>query len=237
MRALAVVAAAAVAAALMAGAWLAWEAHGLPRTDEIRRQLFTRHAPRGQGTWMPLWAIAPSLRTAVVAWEDPPFYFHAGLNYTEIGRAVVINLRAGRYERGASTITQQVAKNLFLSPEKTLRRKLREAVLARRLEHALSKDEILTIYLNVAEWGDGIVGAEAASRRYFGKSAADLDWSQAALLAGILPNPREWNPCRNPARARRERHAVLTELLATRQLQPGEFRAADAVPIGRCTDE
>lgn len=220
--------------ALLAGGWLAWEARSLPRADEIRGQLLAHRAPLGQGTWLPLWAIASTVQTAVVAWEDPAFFFHSGLNYPEIARAIVINVRAGRYERGASTITQQVVKNLLLSPEKTLRRKLREAILARRLERALTKDEILAIYLNVAEWGDGIVGVEAASRRYFGKSAADLDWAQAALLAGILPNPRKWNPCVNPARAQKARHAVLTELLATRQLPPEDFRAADTAPVSRC---
>jgi membrane peptidoglycan carboxypeptidase len=234
LRRRAAAAALAAVAALSAAAWLAWQTRGLPPADQLRGQLFEHRAPLGRGTWLPLWAIAPTLQTAVVAWEDPSFFFHSGLDYPEIARAVAINLRAGRYARGASTITQQVAKNLFVGPEKTLRRKVREAILARRLEQALTKDEILTVYLNVAEWGDGIVGAEAASRRYFGKSATALDWHEAALLAGILPNPRAWNPCSNPARARLERHAVLVELLATRLLQPAEFAAADAAPIGRC---
>lgn len=227
-------AAAASTAVLLLAGGLAWEASQLPAADELRGQLFERWRSLGHGTWLPLWAIDPHVRVAVVAWEDPSFYFHSGLDYPEIGRAVAINLRAGRYKRGASTITQQVVKNLFLSPDKRLRRKIREAILARRLERALTKDEILTVYLNVAEWGDGIVGVEAASRRYFGKAADELDWSEAALLAGILPNPRRWNPCRDAARARLARHAVLVELRATRQLQPEEFRLADAAPISRC---
>jgi membrane peptidoglycan carboxypeptidase len=185
---------------------------------------------------VPLWAISTNLQTAVVLWEDPAFYHHSGLDYSEIVRATLINLRAGSYRRGASTITQQVAKNLFLGPEKTLHRKVREAILARRLERALTKDDILTLYLNVAEWGDGIVGAEVASRRYFGKSAADLDWAEAALLAGILPNPREWNPCKDPARAVQARHAVLTKLLSTQSIRQQEFRIADAAPRGGCHD-
>ena len=224
------VAAAAIFAALLAIGWVAWEANRLPSSDEVRSQLFAHRALQGQGTWMPLWAMAPTLQTAVVAWEDPPFFAHSGLNYREIGRATVINLREGRYARGASTITQQVAKNLFVGPEKNLRRKLREAILARRIERALTKDEILTVYLNIAEWGDGIVGAEAASWRYFGKPAADLDWAEAALLAGILPNPREWNPCDDPARALQQRHAVLTELLAAGLIGADDFRTADAAP-------
>jgi penicillin-binding protein 1A len=129
-----------------------------------------------------------------------------------------------------------VAKNVFLGPEKTIRRKAREMILARRMERALSKDEILTLYLNIAEWGDGIVGAEAASRRYFGKPASDLNWAEAALLAGILPNPRAWNPCKNPARAKEARRAVLTKLFSIESITQQEFDAADAAPSSGCND-
>ena len=229
-----VAAAVALGTVLCAVGWVAREATSLPRTDQIRSQLFAHRSPLGHGTWMPLWAMSHSLQTAVVAWEDPPFFGHQGLNYREIARAAVINLRAGRYERGASTITQQVAKNLFVGPEKSLRRKVREAIVARRIERALTKDEILTVYLNIAEWGDGIVGAEAAAWRYFGKPASDLDWSEAALLAGILPNPRGWNPCADPARALRQRHAVLVELHAAGLIAADEFRSADAAVAAAC---
>lgn len=222
-------------AACAFGGWVAWEARDLPRADQLRSLLFSSRAPSGRGTWMPLWAIAPQLQTAVVAWEDPRFYHHDGINYREIARDAVSNLRAGRYARGGSTITQQVVKNLFVGPERTLRRKLREAILARRLERALSKDEILTVYLNVAEWGDGIVGAEAASLRYFGKPAARLDWAEAALLAGILPSPRSWNPCRDPERARTARQAVLAKLLEYGELRPAEYAAAAATAVPPCT--
>jgi membrane peptidoglycan carboxypeptidase len=215
-------------------AWLAWEARDLPGADEIRSRLFARHGPAERGPWLPLWAISPHLQTAVVAWEDPAFYHHAGLDYSEIVRAAWADLKAGSYRRGASTITQQVAKNLFLTPEKTLRRKIREVILARRLERQLSKEEILTLYLNMAEWGDGIYGAEAASRRYFGKAAAHLNWPEAALLAGILPNPREWNPCRNPVRARLARHAVLVKLFEMESLSRQSFAAAEAAPLPAC---
>lgn len=230
---LAVVAASAV---VLTAGWLAWESWSLPGTEEIRDKLFTQRAPLGQGTWVPLWAISPKLQSAVVLWEDPAFYHHSGLDYPEIARAVWTDLRTASYRRGASTITQQVAKNIFLGPEKTLRRKVREAILAGRLERALSKDEILTVYLNIAEWGDGIVGAEAASRRYFDKSVSDLNWTEAALLAGILPNPREWNPCKDPAHAVQERHAVLTKLLNTQSLTQQEFEAADSAPSTGCHD-
>jgi membrane peptidoglycan carboxypeptidase len=222
--------------ALIAAGWLAWEASDLPDTDEIRDQLFLRQNPKGQGTWVPLWAISSQLQTAVVIWEDPAFFHHSGLDYAEIARAAWIDLRSASYRRGASTITQQVAKNIFLGPEKTLRRKVREAILAGRIERALSKEEILTVYLNIAEWGDGIVGAEAASQRYFGKPASDLNWAEAAMLAGILPSPRDWNPCRDPERAVQARHAVLTKLVSIDALSLQEFEVANAAPSGGCHD-
>jgi membrane peptidoglycan carboxypeptidase len=137
------------------------------------------------------------------------------------------NLREGRYARGASTITQQVVRNRLLGLEKTLRRKVRELILARRLERVMTKDQILTVYLDVAEWGDGIAGTEAASRRYVGKSAARLDWPEAALLAGILPSPRTRNPCVNATGAREARHSVLAKLLEYGHLTQDEFRRAD----------
>jgi penicillin-binding protein 1A len=221
---------------LLLGSWLAWEAHDLPRADQIRGQLFTQRALLGESTWVPLWAISAQLQTAVVVWEDPTFFYHGGLSYPEIARAAWINLRAESYRRGASTITQQVAKNTFLGPEKTLRRKIREVILAGRIERALSKDEILTVYLNIAEWGDGIAGAEAASRRYFDKSASELNWSEAALLAGILPNPRQRNPCKDPGRAIQSRHAVLTKLRESEAITQHEFDLADSAPHPGCSE-
>lgn len=219
---------------VLAAAWLAYVAWELPSTDEIRARLFVDQAPKGQGTWLPLWSISPNLQTAVVTWEDPAFFHHFGLDYPEIARAAWMDLRSGTYRRGASTITQQVAKNLFLTSQKTMGRKVREAILAGRLERALTKDEILMLYLNIAEWGDGIVGAEAASRRYFDKPASDLNWAEASMLAGILPNPREWNPCKAPERAVQVRHTVLTKLLSIESISKQEFDAADSAPGGGC---
>jgi len=218
---------------LLAGVVL-WESRDLPGAGEIRSQLWSRYHPNGQATWMPLWAISPRLQTAVVTWEDPRFYFHRGFDYPEIWRAFLEDLRVGAYRRGGSTIPQQVAKNLFLSPERTLRRKLREAILTWRLERALSKDEILEIYLNIAEWGDGIVGAEAASRAYFGKSAEELTWPEAALLAAILPNPHRFNPFRAPQEAKRRRQLALMALVQNEDMTLEEFRQAIAAPC--CTN-
>ncbi len=220
--------AAVLSGALVALAW--WETRDLPRTADLRGHLWDRFNPKGKPTWVPLWAISPKLQAAVITWEDPGFYFHHGLNYDEILRALVADLHAGAYRRGGSTITQQVAKNLFLSSEKSLRRKFREAVLARRLERALTKEEILQIYLNVADWGDGVTGAEAASRFYFAKSAEDLSWAEAAMLASIMPNPHHYNPIEFPEGVLRRRQAVLTKLLESGEMKPEEFRQAMGTP-------
>ena len=210
-----------------------WESRDLPTVGEIRRQLWSRYHPHGQATWMPLWAISPRLQTAVVIWEDPRFYFHHGFDYPEIGRAILKDIGARSYQTGGSTITQQVAKNLFLSPEKSLRRKLREAILARRLEQALSKDEIMEVYLNIADWGDNVVGAEAAARAYFAKSAEELTWGEAAMLAGILANPHRFGPIHAPQEALRQRQRVLMALALEEHITPDEFRQAIAEPC--CT--
>lgn len=219
------------ALALVVGSLLAWEVRQLPSVDELPRRLAARYAAAPHTAWVPLWAISPRLQTAVVVWEDPTFYHHSGVSLGGIRRAVVENVRTGAYTRGGSTLTQQVAKNLFLTKEKTWRRKFDETILAWRLEQRLSKNQILEIYLNIAEWSGGTVGAEAASRLYFGKPAADLSWAEAALLAGILPNPHRNNPLVDPASALRLRHRVLEKLLEEGALTPQEFDQAEASPL------
>ena len=119
------------------------------------------------------------------------------------------NLEAGEFRRGGSTITQQLAKNLYLSPERSLLRKAREALITRSLEHELTKPRILELYLNVAEWGHGIFGAEAAARHHFGKSAAELSIEEAALLAAILPSPRRYDPMRVTKYLRNRQQHIL----------------------------
>lgn len=223
-----------VALAILAFAfwiWVAWECRDLPSESELRGQIFARYHPQARTTWVPIWAISLKLQTAVVAWEDPRFYFHHGFDYEEIGRALLVDLRARSYSHGGSTITQQVAKNLFLSPERTLRRKLREAVLARRLERVLAKNEVLEIYLNIADWGDGITGAEAAARFYFDKSAESLDWGEGAMLTAILCNPHRFNPRKNPEQVLRLRQAVLQRLREGGELGEESFRQAAAEPL------
>jgi monofunctional biosynthetic peptidoglycan transglycosylase len=144
--------------------------------------------------WVGYERIAPELKRAVLVGEDIGFFGHHGFETTEIRRALEEAWQEKSFPRGASTITQQTAKNLWLSPSANPFRKLREALLTRELEKKLSKRRILEIYLNIAEFGPGVYGAEAASRRYFGKPAAALDAEESARLAAGLPRPSRWHP-------------------------------------------
>jgi len=144
--------------------------------------------------WTPMDRMSPYLAHAVVIAEDDNFYRHHGVDWRSARSALSYDWRKGRLARGGSTITQQLARNLFLSPTRTPLRKLREALIAWRLEWSLSKDRILELYLNVVEWGPGIYGAQAASQIYFGKYASDLTPEEAASLASALPSPWKLNP-------------------------------------------
>jgi monofunctional biosynthetic peptidoglycan transglycosylase len=154
------------------------------------------HKLRHVHRWVPYARISKNLQRAVLVAEDSRFFEHEGVDLEELRKSIEINIERGGAIRGASTITQQLAKNLYLSPSKDPLRKLRELIITRRMEAALSKARILEIYLNVIEWGDGIWGAEAAARTYFGVSASSLGREQAALLAGAIINPRVLNPAR-----------------------------------------
>jgi monofunctional biosynthetic peptidoglycan transglycosylase len=169
---------------------------------------------RHEHRWVPYSRISPQLKRAVIVAEDTAFWRHEGIDLEQIRESMEINLEQGRALRGASTITQQLAKNLYLSPSRNPIRKLRELIIARRLEAQLDKARILEIYLNVIEWGDGIWGAEAAARRYFGVSAARLSGPQAALLAGAIINPRVYNPARPNSRLLRRQRIVLRRMYA-----------------------
>ena len=150
---------------------------------------------RIQQKWVPLSRISPYLMKAVLVAEDDKFWSHEGFDYEAIQKAIEKDIKAKKFKLGGSTISQQLAKNLYLSPSKNPIRKIREAIITWRMERALTKKRILELYLNVAEWGDkGIFGIEAASRHYFGKTASELSAEEAARLASILPNPRKYNP-------------------------------------------
>lgn len=147
--------------------------------------------------WVPYERISPNLKRAIIAAEDAKFVDHEGFDWDGIEAAFEKNLKQGRIVAGGSTISQQLAKNLFLSGKKTPWRKLEEAAITVMLEAAMDKRRIFEIYLNVIEWGDGVFGAEAASRHYFRTSAARLSSSQAARLAAMVPNPRYYDAHRN----------------------------------------
>jgi monofunctional glycosyltransferase len=197
-------------AALVAIAlWAAWEAvtwpdvarlaREQPKTtafiDEYRaRQRVLGTPARVAWKWTPYAAISPDIKRAVLVAEDINFFSHRGFELAELQNALEEALRDRELPRGASTISQQLAKNLWLSPSRNPWRKAKEAMLTWQMERALSKRRILECYLNVVEFGPGVYGVEAASRRYFGKPAADVNADEAAQLAASLPRPRAWHP-------------------------------------------
>jgi monofunctional biosynthetic peptidoglycan transglycosylase len=164
--------------------------------------------PRRQQHWVLLNAISPHLKNAVLIAEDAAFFQHEGLDYNEIREAIKVNYEKLEFARGASTITQQLAKNLYLSPSRNPLRKLEEIALTLALERTLSKKRIFELYLNVIEWGDGIYGAEAAARAYFGKACTDLVDLEAAALAAVIINPRRYSPIQ-PNKRIRNRIALI----------------------------
>jgi monofunctional biosynthetic peptidoglycan transglycosylase len=179
------------------------------RIDEARaegRKFSIRHQ------WVPYSRISPFLKRAVIVTEDAAFFDHDGIDLDEIKASLEKNWEDGQFLRGASTITQQLAKNLYLSPSRNPMRKVKELLITRRLEAALSKQRILEIYLNMIEWGDGIFGCEAAARAYYGKSCAALDVPEAAMMAGAIINPREHNPAKPTKRLLRRQQIILRRM-------------------------
>jgi monofunctional biosynthetic peptidoglycan transglycosylase len=179
------------------------------RIDEARdagRKFSIRHQ------WVPYGRVSPNLRRAVIVTEDAAFFDHDGIDLEEIKASLEKNWEEGQFLRGASTITQQLAKNLYLSPSRNPMRKVTELLITRRLEAALTKQRIFEIYLNMIEWGDGIFGCEAASRAYFGKACANLDVPEAALLAGAIINPREHSPAKPTRRLLRRQQIILRRM-------------------------
>jgi len=168
--------------------------------------------PRRVHRWVSYSRISADLKRAVLVAEDDAFWQHEGVDFEQLQESLETDWARGRFSRGGSTITQQLAKNLYLSPSKNPVRKLRELVIARRLEAELKKSRILELYLNVIEWGDGVYGVESASRLYFQKSAAELGPSEAALLAAAIANPRSFNPARPSSRLQRRQQLILRRM-------------------------
>ena len=171
--------------------------------------------------WVRYSRISPDLTRAVLIAEDGAFWQHEGIDFEQLQESIELDWARGQWSRGGSTITQQLAKNLYLSPSKDPLRKLRELVIARRLEAELKKARILELYLNVIEWGDGVYGAEAAARTYFHTSAATLGPIESAALAASIVNPRVMNPSRPTARLARRQQLILQRMGGA--LQPADI--------------
>ena len=211
-----------LSAALIAAAALFWLtlpdvaplARDWPKTTsfmERRKEQLAREGKPTRLEWtpVPLSRIAPAMQRAAVVAEDARFWEHDGVDWEAMRGAAEKNLEKGALKVGGSTITQQLAKNLYLSPARTPWRKLRELAIARRLESELSKKRILELYLNVIEFGTHTFGVEAAARRYMGKPAKDLSREEAATLAAVIPSPRIYDPVTHKDRVARRAQRIL----------------------------
>ena len=182
-----------------------------------------------QQIWVPYTAMSENLKKAVLISEDVAFFSHTGVDVKELQEALKKDWETGRFTRGGSTITMQLAKNLYLNPSKNPLRKAKEIVIAWQLEHALSKTRIFEIYLNVVEWGPNVYGAEGAARHYFAKPAANLDIGEAATLAALLPSPRNTREQNLTYR----RNLILSRMAEVGYVSTDEFNRAKQAPILR----
>ena len=195
-----------------------WRDHDPEATAFMKARLaqMRAHDPQAklQQRWVPYERISASLKRAIVVAEDSRFIEHEGFDWDAIEKAREKNLKRGKVVAGGSTISQQLAKNLFLSPARTPWRKGQEAIITVMIEHIMDKKRILEIYLNVIEWGDGVFGAEAAARHYYGTSAANLGPEQSARLAAIVPDPRRYDHNRASAFIARKTQTILARMPA-----------------------
>jgi 1A family penicillin-binding protein len=197
--------------------------------DEHDQPVFTIY--KEQRIEVPLGQISRNLINAVLSVEDQRFYDHAGVDFIRIAAAALHDVEAGRRVEGGSTITQQLARQSFLTPDKTLRRKMKEIILASRIERQYSKSQILQLYLNKVYFGDGLYGVEAAARGYFNKHASDLDVAEAALLAGLIQSPSAYAPTTNLDRAVARRSVVLQTMLASGVINRTAYDSARKAPV------
>lgn len=187
---------------------------GTTRFMEIRLSELREKKPDAQlqKQWVPYNRISPHLKRAIIAAEDAKFVDHEGFDWDGIQKAIEKNQKKGKVVAGGSTISQQLAKNLFLTPAKTPWRKAEEALITLMIEAVMDKQRIFEIYLNVIEWGNGVFGAEAAARHYYGISAAQLGPEQAAKLAGMVPNPRYYDKNRGAPGLARKAGVILERM-------------------------
>ncbi len=182
-------------------------------------------------TYIPEYKIPPLIKQAFIAIEDQRFYSHPGIDIIGIMRALYKDIKAGGIVEGGSTITQQLAKMLFLTPEKSLKRKIKEAILASQIEKKYTKDEILGIYINQVYFGARAYGIEAASQAYFGKSTLELNLAEIALIAGLPKAPSAFSPFRNPGKAKIRRQIVLKKMIENGYITNEQFNSADSEPL------
>jgi len=197
------------------------------RNDKLVHEFFKENR-----SIVPLREIPRPLVQAILAIEDRRFYSHWGIDPIRLARALVTDIVTRSPQQGGSTITQQLARNLFLTHEKTLTRKLKEIVLAIRIEQTYTKDEILEMYFNQIYFGEGAYGVDAAAKVYFGKRVQELNLQECALLAGLPRNPRDYSPRRDPDRALRRRNLVLSQMLAAKFIPRGAYEQASEAPLG-----
>jgi monofunctional biosynthetic peptidoglycan transglycosylase len=221
----------------LVGLYLAWELLTIPYLDIARlerenpgetalmRQRLEEAREEGRALtivhrWIPLSRLPAHTLKAVVVAEDGMFYDHGGVDWFEVQESIERNLREGKAARGASTITQQLAKNLYLSTSKTPMRKIREAIITFLLESRLSKRRILELYVNVIEWGRGVFGIDAASRLYFGKSASGLTLEESARMAAVIPSPLTHRPDAESRYVLRRQQMILARMQGRTDLAP-----------------
>ena len=226
--------------ALAAGGWLYLAFNNLPQMDflsnpgasfSVNFQDWEGHyLPFTVGPenpdWVPFQNIPQDLRNAVLSGEDFSFYSHKGVDWFELRESLLKDIRERRFARGASTITQQLAKNLFLSRDKTVKRKVSELVLARRMEKTLTKDRILELYLNVVELGDMVHGVGAGARHHFGKQPSELSLRESTFLAAMLPGPKVYDPDQAMDRVMNRSDHLLGVMLKGRMITDGQYLAA-----------
>ena len=205
----------AVQLSFLARVWW-WRDHDPGSTAFMNARLTQMHATDSkaklQQRWVPYARISENLKRAIVVAEDSRFIEHEGFDWEAIEKAREKNLKRGKVVAGGSTISQQLAKNLFLSPSRTPWRKGQEAIITVMIEHVMDKRRILEIYLNVIEWGDGVFGAEAAARHYYGTGAGGLGPEQAARLAAIVPDPRRYDRNRSSSFIARKTQTILARM-------------------------
>ncbi|MDF1526921.1 MAG: transglycosylase domain-containing protein [bacterium] len=225
---------------LVVGGWLFLAVSSLPQVDFLSNPGVSlqvnfpdwrgRYHPYTVGPenpdWVPLSNIPQNLRNAVLSGEDFSFYSHKGVDWFELRESFLKDLQERRFSRGASTITQQLAKNLFLSRDKTVKRKVSELVLARRMEKALTKDRILELYLNVVELGDMVYGVGPGTRHHFGKQLSGLSLRECTFLAAMLPGPKVYDPERNMDRVMNRSDHILGVMLKGRMITDDQYLAA-----------